>query len=83
MSDDKKETTTTKKSSGPKRYYLVNPGGAIHEVTYDLAQSRLKRPGYRMATAAEVKELEKRGGNQTSKDPIAQPWSPDPDAQEE
>jgi hypothetical protein len=79
--DDKKETT--KKSSGPKRYYVVNPKGAIHQVTYEHAQQRLKQPGWRMAKAAEVKELEKRDGLQVHDDPIAQPWSPDPDAQEE
>jgi hypothetical protein len=34
-----------------------------------------------MATAAEVAELDARGGEQRADDPICTPWSPDPDSQ--
>lgn len=64
-----------------RRYFLVNPAGAIHEVTREHARERLKIAGWRLATAAEVAELERRGGEQRADDPICPPWSPDPDAQ--
>lgn len=64
-----------------RRYYLVNPAGAIHEVTREHARERLKIAGWRLATAAEVAELAARGGEQRADDPICPPWTPDPDAQ--
>lgn len=65
-----------------RRYFIVNPKGCIHEVERDHAATRLKSsPGWRMATAAEVAELDARGGEQRADSPVCTPWSPDPDAQ--
>lgn len=60
------------------RYFIVNPAGAIHEVNQNHAQARLRQPGWRQATLAEVKELHARGGNQRFDDPICDPWNPEP-----
>lgn len=70
-------------ASSEKRYFIVNPAGAIHEVTREHARERLKVVGWRMATSAEVAELNARGGNQRADDPICTPWSPDPDVDAE
>ncbi len=61
------------------RCWLVNPGGAIHEVTRELAAERLHDPGWRLATDAEVAELKQRGGHQSADNPICEPQSPEPD----
>ena len=63
-----------------RRYFIVNPKGCIHEVDRDHAKQRLAVAGWRMATAAEVAELDARGGEQRADNPICTPWSPDPDA---
>lgn len=68
MSDDKRNKT----------YYLVNPSGAIHEVDYDHAKNRLRQLGYRMATADEV-AVYRETKVQRFDDPIARPWSPEPE----
>lgn len=64
-----------------RRYFIVNKAGAIHECDREHAKMRLGQIGFRMATPAEIAELEARGGEQRANDPICQPWSPDPDAQ--
>jgi hypothetical protein len=64
-----------------RRYFIVNPKGCIHEVEREHAKWRLSIVGWRMATAAEVAELDARGGEQRADDPICTPWSPDPDSQ--
>ena len=65
-----------------KRYFIVNPAGAIHEVKDDHARKLLARPGYRSATAAEVKKLNAAGGNQRWDDPICEPFTTEPAAVE-
>lgn len=68
-----------KQKEQPARYFIVNPAGAIHEVNQAHAQQRLRQPGWRQATTAEVKELlYARGGNQRFDDPICDPWNPAP-----
>ena len=62
-----------------KRYFIVNPAGAIHEVTEKHAQERLKQVGYRSATAAEVKKLQA-VKNQRFDDLICEPFSNEPEA---
>lgn len=62
------------------RYFIVNPAGAVHEVTKDEATWRLSQQGYRAATKGEVAELFARGGNQTADDPICNSWNPKPEA---
>lgn len=64
-----------------RRYFLVNPAGAIHELTYEHAKERLKSVGWRKATSEEIAELARRGGHQVHDNPICPRWSPDPDAQ--
>lgn len=64
------------------RYFIVNRAGTVHEVTEEHARMRLQQVGYRMATRAEVKEYLDRNGNQRHDDPIAPPWTPDPEPME-
>jgi hypothetical protein len=64
-----------------KIYHLVNPKGAIHVATREHARARLAQAGWRLATEAEVAELNACGGHQVADDPICRPWSPDPAAQ--
>lgn len=64
-----------------RRYFIVNPKGAIHEVDRAHAAWRLRTVGWRMATKEEVAELDRRSGRQVHDDPICPPWSPDPDVQ--
>jgi len=72
--------TTAKKTSSTGRYYVVNPAGAIHEVTREIAAHRLRQPGWRKATPDELKALENAGGNQRWDSPLTQPWNPEPEA---
>lgn len=58
----------------PGRYFIVNPAGAIHEVSKEDCERRLGQVGYRQATADEVRELINRGGNQIFDDPICEPF---------
>lgn len=76
-------TSTTKKtedkdheSAEEKRYYIVNPAGAVHEVTRDHAVVRLKQPGYRMATPDEVAAYQAARLQRYDR-PIATPWDPE------
>ena len=70
------------KATKPKEYWLVNPAGAVHQVTRAHARMRLKTVGWRLATIEEVKQA-KSQRLQTWKKPIATPWSPEPDAEPE
>jgi len=63
-----------------KRYFIVNPAGAIHEVTKEHAAERLRQAGYRKATVTEVKKLQAANGKQVWKSPICEPWDPTPEA---
>lgn len=70
----------------PKQYYIVNPKGCIHEVDREHAAWRLIQIGYRLAKPEEIAALNSpRGGmapgEQRFEQPIATPWSPDPDQQ--
>jgi hypothetical protein len=63
----------------PKRYFIVNPAGAIHEVTYSIARMRLRQIGYRLAMADEIAKYNTADGNQRADRPLCEPWSSDPD----
>ena len=65
-----------------KRYFVVNPAGAIHEVVKEHAQGLLKKPGYRSAKAAEVRKLKAQKGNQRFNQPICEPFKAEPTAVE-
>lgn len=74
---------TERAPKASKRYFIVNPAGAVHEVTRAAAADRLKQPGYRMATAEEVAALDAANGFQQFDRPIGKPYSTDPDEGEE
>lgn len=64
-----------------KKYYLVNPHGAIHIVSREHARARLAQVGWRLATKDEAAGYDKAHGLQRWDKPIARPWTPDPDKQ--
>jgi hypothetical protein len=72
----KKKTQTRQEETG--RYFIVNKAGAIHEVTREHAEERLRQVGFRMATKAEITQYLGQGGNQRHDEPICPPWSPEP-----
>lgn len=55
-----------------KVYYLVNPAGAVHSVTREHAQMRLRQTGWRIATTPETAAYNTRGV-QSYDNPIAPP----------
>ena len=61
-----------------KSFYLVNPGGTVHNMPETLARIRLQQVGWRMATKEEIATLFRRKGLQTTKSRIAPKWSPEP-----
>lgn len=75
-----------------KRYFIVNPAGAVHEVTYEHAAQLLRRPGFRPATQEQVKKYmtpDPRFADATHKKgkpiqrfdkPIGEPWNPAPES---
>jgi|GEM_PF-2652974 len=56
------------------RYFIVNPAGAVHQVSREHAQWRLKQAGWRMATDEEIARYEKTSVQEAGK-PIAKPHS--------
>lgn len=78
---DQQKPSEPKQPKAPRRYFIVNPKGAIHEVDREHARERLRLPGWRMATPEEVARLEGAKGHQVFDKPICPRWSPDPDAQ--
>ena len=74
---------TERAPKAKKRYFIVNPSGAVHEVTRDHAADRLKQTGYRMATTEEVAALDAAGGFQAFDKPIGKPHTTDPDEGDE
>lgn len=65
--------------AAPRRYFIVNPRGAIHEVEREHARMRLRQAGWRMATAEEIDALAAKNGKQVFDKPIVKPWTGDPD----
>lgn len=70
-----------------KRYFVINPAGAIHEVTKKHAEWRLSTdPRYRMATPKEIEayfeyvekqaQRKKNGVGSVAFEPVAPRWSP-------
>ncbi|MEM7344590.1 MAG: hypothetical protein AAF485_10130 [Chloroflexota bacterium] len=79
MATDKpKETKVKEEGEQPKRYFIVNPAGAVHEVTAEHMKARLKDGRYRAAKPAEVEQYLNREV-QRADDPIASPHTTDPD----
>ena len=62
------------KQQEEKTVFIVNPGGAVHEVFRVHARERLRSPGWRIATAEEIAEYHARV-IQRADDPIAPPWN--------
>lgn len=65
-----------------KAYYIVNPAGAVHVVTYEHAKDRLRQVGYRLATEAEIAVYSETNVQRHDR-PIARPWSPEPEPEPE
>lgn len=58
------------------RYFIVNPHGAVHEVSKEHAEERINSdPRWRMATKAEV-DAYLAADQQTADTPLATPWAP-------
>ncbi len=74
MATTKKAETTEPKVN---RYFVLNPGGAIHEVTREHAAQLFKNPGFRKPTAAQVKTYLAAKLQRHDK-PIGEKWSSDP-----
>ena len=72
-------TAAKRTTKSKKRYFIVNPAGAIHEVTYEHAKMRLKEGKFRMANKAEVKAYMDAGGNQSAGAPLAEKFSDEPE----
>lgn len=56
--------------------YVVNPSGAVHDVTEEHARELLRNPGWRVATQAEIDQLAAQHGHQEADNPIAEPFKP-------
>ncbi len=66
-----------------KRYWMVNPAGAVHEVDREHAAMRLRQGGgWRKATQAEIRQYLSTRIQRWDK-PIAPRWQPDPDDEPE
>ncbi len=64
-------------ASGPEtEQYRVHPAGAVHSVDRAHALRRLREPGWRPATEAEIAEARRPGRVQQFDRPIAAPWRP-------
>lgn len=61
-------------------FYLVNPKGAVHSVARGHAKVRLAQVGWRLAEDAEIEKYNK-AEIQRHDQPIAKPWTPDPDVE--
>lgn len=59
-----------------KKYYIVNPAGAVHGVEREHAVERIQQVGWRKASPDEIREYKKRS-EQRADDPIAAPWNPE------
>lgn len=82
MADQQKQSAQPpEQPKAPRRYFIVNPRGAIHEVTREHAKERLRSAGWRMATPEEIAALTAANGHQMFDKPICPRWAPDPDAQ--
>lgn len=76
MADEKntsKRASKPAQKNEPKRYYIVNPGGAVHEVTREHARERIRSAGWRMASDAEIKAYQDQA-IQRADQPIATPF---------
>lgn len=67
-------------SNKPKRFFIVNPAGAVHEVSEAHARWRLQSAGWRMASEAEVSKYLAAKVQRFDR-PIAEPWNPNPAAE--
>jgi len=59
-------------------FFLVNPAGAVHDVIREQARGWLSKVGWRLATDEEIEKYKIRP-TQRFDDPIAKPWTPEPD----
>lgn len=67
-----------------KRYFIVNPGGFIHEVVRPMALALLKGEqglGFRMAKDHEIAKLNAVNGFQKVGEPLVAPFEPEKDVE--
>lgn len=64
-----------------KRFFIVNPKGAVHEVTEAIAKERLGAVGWRMATKEEI-ERYLAADVQRFDRPIGTPFNAEPEGVE-
>ncbi len=62
-------------------YYIVNPAGAVHSCDKEHARFRLQQVGWRLAEDGEIEQY-KEQDVQRADQPIAAPWSPEPNVEE-
>lgn len=78
---EKPKAEKAEKVTGPKRYFIVNPGGGIQEVTLEHARELLRQPGWRMAKREEIDRY-LAAPSHRGFGPIAARWAPEPEAVE-
>lgn len=59
-------------------FYIVNPAGAVHSCDKDHARTRLTQLGWRLAEDGEIERYLEQD-IQRADQPIATPWSPEPE----
>ncbi len=59
-----------------ENHYIVNPGGAVHQVSREHALERLKLAGWRMATGEEIARYDPENAIQIAGRPFGAPWQP-------
>lgn len=73
MSETKAAKPKSKYQGKKSTFYIVNPGGAVHNVDKANASACLAKLGYRLATDAEIETFLKQPVQRADK-PIAEPW---------
>jgi len=69
---------TKTKISKPARYFILNPAGAIHEVTRERAMALMAMPGYRKPSKEQVQRYLKQK-TQRFDQPIGDRFVPEPE----
>lgn len=85
MADEKKPTSKAgdqpaantdqaQQAEQPTRFFVVNPAGAVHQVTKSHARELIKTVGWRLATNAEIEQYDGTKIQRFNK-PIAKPFA--------
>lgn len=74
MAEEQKKQPEQAPKAKRTQYFVVNPAGAVHEVTREHAEWRLSLAGWRMATEEEIERYRKTPVQRSDR-PIAKPHS--------